>query len=96
MALLFAPLFFIAVVLYVAWPLFQEGTTSNEDLEPRDLERLEEKKELLVTDLKDVEMDFRMGKLSNEDYERLKGELEHRAIAVLQEIEKAQEKNSRQ
>lgn len=95
MALLFAPLFFISIVLYVAWPLFQEPSLAVEDLESSDIELLEEKKDLLVADLKDVEMDFRMGKLSSEDYERLKGDLEHRAVAVLQEIEKAQKSASR-
>lgn len=90
MALLFAPLFFIAVVLYVAWPLFQERLAEDGDSESGNLEVLEEKKELLVADLKDVEMDYRMGKLSSEDYERLKGDLEHRAMTVLQEIDKTQ------
>lgn len=92
--MLVAPLFFIGIVLYIAWPLLQESSATSEDLEPGELERLEERKEQLVADLKDVEMDFRMGKLSNEDYERLKGDLEYKAIEILQEIEKTQ-KNSR-
>lgn len=95
MVMLIAPLLFIAVVLYVAYPLLQESpdrTPSGDGAS--EVERLEEEKESIIANLKDLEMDFRTGKLSPEDYQNLKGEFEERAFAVFQLLEKAQSRKS--
>ncbi len=85
---LIAPILFIGVVLYVAYPLFLEP---EEDVrkDPRSLDReqLLEEKENLVANLKDIEMDYRMGKLSQEDYEQLKSDFELRAMGVFERLD---------
>ena len=77
-----------ALLLYVAYPLFLEP---EEDVrkDPRSLDReqLLEEKENLVANLKDIEMDYRMGKLSQEDYEQLKSDFELRAMGVFERLD---------
>ena len=53
-----------------------------------DREEFLEEKENLVANLKDIEMDYRMGKLSQEDYEQLKSDFELRAMGVFEQLEK--------
>ncbi len=88
MELLIAPILFIAVVLYVAYPLFSEPEEDVRE-DPRNLDREQalEEKENLVANLKDIEMDFRMGKLSQEDYEQLKSDFELRAVEIFERLE---------
>ena len=85
---LIAPILFIGVVLYVAYPLFAEP---EEDVrsDPRnaDREQVLEEKENLVDNLKDIEMDYQMGKLSQKDYEQLKLHFEQRAVGVFDRLE---------
>jgi hypothetical protein len=92
MALMIAPLLFIAAVIYVAYPLLQDRA---EEERVRDTsaerERWLAEKEETVAALKDIEMDFRMGKLSQEDYENLKADFERRAVAVFQRLETFEE-----
>ena len=87
MVLLIAPILFIAVVLYVAYPLLKEGQSASLELELSERELLQQKKEETIGHLKDIEMDYQMGKLSEEDYESLKVEFEYRAVEVLRQLE---------
>ncbi len=88
MELLIAPILFIGVVLYVAYPLFSEPEPDvREDPRNLDREQVLEEKENLVANLKDIEMDYRMGKLSEEDYEQLKSDFELRAMGVFERLE---------
>lgn len=91
MALLIAPLLFIAVAIYIAYPLLKEdvGSVAGTDEEAR--QRLLEEKEEAVANLKDIDMDYRMGKLSQEDYENLKLEFEQKAVAVFRRLESLKE-----
>ena len=89
MALIIAPILLIAAVIYVAYPLLKEEPEA-EQVQDASVERerwLAEKEEILSA-LKDIEMDFRMGKLSQEDYDNLKADFERRAVAVFQQLEK--------
>ncbi|MFQ5739449.1 MAG: hypothetical protein ACE5JX_10605 [Acidobacteriota bacterium] len=88
MTLLVAPLLFIAVIVYVAYPLLFESGESvvGEQVTSKREGPLKRKDELVAT-LKDIEMDFRMGKLSETDYQSLKSEFEHRAVKALQQLE---------
>ena len=88
MTLLVAPLVFIAVIIFVALPFLadaEEAAREEKKLTAR--ERALKRKEDIIGNLKDIEMDFRMGKLSQEDYDALKSEFEDRAIAVLHEMD---------
>ena len=90
-SLLMTPLVLIAAVLYVAWPLLQEGVESL-PVECTELEIALEEKDTAISNLKDIEMDYRMGKLSGEDYQNLREDLEARAVAALQKLEQVERK----
>lgn len=97
MELLIAPILFIGVVLYVAYPLLWDETDAEPPPEaPRtDRQAILREKEDVVADLKDIEMDFRMGKLSSRDYEDLKSEYEERAVDVFERAEALERKKTR-
>ena len=87
MELLIAPILFIGVVLYVAYPLFLDPEEDGQDdLKSADRERVLEEKENVLANLKDIEIDYQMGKLSQEDYEELKSEFELLAFERLEQL----------
>ena len=49
---------------------------------------LRDRKVRLLEDLRDLDMDWRMGRLSDEDYRKQKGTLEPQAVSVLKELER--------
>lgn len=91
MALLLTPILLIAAVLYVAYPLLSESQTEEGDSEAKASKReaLLAEKDNLISSLKDIEMDRRMEKLSEQDYQKLKAEFEQRAIGILKKLDKA-------
>ena len=92
---LVAPVILISLVLYVAWPIMQEERETEAEAGQRSrLEVALEEKEAVISNLKDIEMDYRMNKLSDEDYERLRSEFEARALAAIEKVE-ALEKSGR-
>ncbi len=97
MELIIAPLLFIGMVLYVAYPLLWGETKAEPPPEapPTDRQAVLREKEDVVADLKDIEMDFRMGKLSSRDYEDLKSEYEERAADVFHRVEALERKKTR-
>ncbi len=89
MALLIAPVLFVAVIVFVAYPFLTETSDrAREEREETALQKAEKRKEDIIATIKDIEMDFRMGKLSDEDYQALRSEQEVKAVAELREIEK--------
>ncbi|MBI4446243.1 MAG: hypothetical protein HY645_10080 [Acidobacteria bacterium] len=87
MILLLAPLLFIGSVLYVAYPLLKSKEEPPAHDEQPASQTLLDTKDDLISTLKDIEMDYRMGKLSFEDYQSLKADFERQAVEVLQELE---------
>ena len=88
MTILIAIPVFISVIIYIALPFLadaEEAAQQERKLSAR--ESALKRKEDAVGNLKDIEMDFQMGKLSETDYHSLKAEFEDRAIALLQEID---------
>lgn len=93
---LIAPIIMISLVLYVAWPIMQEEIeTETEEQERSELEVAIEEKEALVANLKDIEMDYRMSKLSDEDYDRLRSEFESRAVEAIEKVEELEKKSAK-
>ncbi len=88
MTLLIVPLILIAAVLYVAYPLLQEEQQEELVPVPTDHDNAVAEKDGLIASLKDIEMDFQMGKLSQSDYEALKKEFELRAVAALKKLDR--------
>ncbi len=88
MTLLIAPILFIATVIYVAYPLLKEGrSVSGSQVTRSQRDRLLEAKENIIMNLKDIEMDYRMGKLSQIDYEHLRADFELQAVEVFRSLE---------
>jgi len=96
MGLLIAPILFIGAVLYIAYPLLQEGKKEPAPYdEATDEEKALQEKEEIIGSLKDIDMDFRMGKLSAEDYQSLKHDFERRAVETFQRIQSLQTKSGK-
>lgn len=84
-------LLIIGTILYVGLPLFRSKTAhkvgSLQPLQKQRAEDLLSRKETLYSTLKDLDFDYKMGKLSPEDYEELKRQYEGEAISLLQEMD---------
>jgi hypothetical protein len=75
----------LVVAVVVAGPLRRRVGAESSDAGRR--EALEAAKEAKYREIRDCELDFRMGKLSREDYERTDGELRAQAISILKDID---------
>ena len=91
---LLSPIILITLVLFVAWPLLV-NKTEIAAIRRSELEKTLEEKEVLIATLKDIEMDYRMGKLSDEDYQILKEDFETRAVRALQQLDILEKENSK-
>lgn len=90
MALLVAPVLFVAAILFVASPFLTDTRQASvRERKAVERERLIKKRDDILANIKDIEMDFQMGKLSQADYDALKAEYESRAVAAFQEMEAA-------
>ena len=75
----------VVVAIVVAGPLRRGAGTEPAADDRR--EALEAAKEAKYREIRDAELDYRMGKLSDEDFARTDGELRAQAIAILKEID---------
>jgi len=87
------PLVLISVVIFVAWPLLKEKREFMPQ-EGTELEIAQEEKDNVISNLKDIEMDFRMGKLSEEDYQVLREDFKLRAMKAIRKLESLEEKRN--
>ncbi|MCI0421254.1 MAG: hypothetical protein L0387_17725 [Acidobacteria bacterium] len=78
-----------ATLFYIFRPLLTGGNPLFADLEgsPNSLKRLLRKKETVYENIKDLDFEYKMGKLADEDYQRLRSEYEQEVYAVMREIE---------
>lgn len=76
----------LAALAYVVWPLFRPGPTTLVVEDDRLVDLLARKDATMVA-IKELEFDFRVGKLDEEDYRRLDERLRSQAIAYLKQIE---------
>ena len=82
-------LFLVVLVIYVVTrPLLGDGQ-AEEPMGGDRLATLEAAKEAKYREIRDAELDFRMGKLSEEDYRATDRELRGQAIDILREIDEA-------
>lgn len=78
------------VSVYLVWPWIEEGP---EDLALRDqdnplpkLRELYQEKEFLMTHLKDLELDWQMGKLTDVDHQNLKNDVLTKSLELEDEL----------
>ncbi len=86
-ALVLGALLAVVAVVFVARPLLREGPDETlEAPEPRYLELAEERDRALAA-LKELEFDHRTGKVSDEDYRSMVGELRRAAADALRAVD---------
>jgi len=78
---------FLAVLIWVVYPFFQRFQEASAGGNER-RKVLQERKSEALAAIKELELDFQMGKLSAEDYQALRAKYEAQAVAVLKELDK--------
>jgi len=75
---------------YVLMPLFQEprGNLDGELLAETELDRLLHRKAVVYGNLKDLEFEYKMGRLSDADFKQLEAGYKSEAAAILQRLER--------
>jgi hypothetical protein len=75
--------------IYVLKPLFREprGNLEVELLAETELDRLLNRKAVIYTNLKDLEFEYKMGRLSDADFQRLEAGYKQEAAAILQKLD---------
>jgi hypothetical protein len=72
----------------ISSPLWRR--TAREDAGDAELEALEAAKATKLSEIRDVELDFRTGKLSGDDYHALDRQLREEAVDLLHRLDAAQ------
>jgi hypothetical protein len=85
-ALLIALLLSLAALAYVVWPLLKPGPAPVMVEDDR-LTELLGRKDAVLKAIKDLEFDYQVGKLSEEDYQLYDQRLRRQAVTLLQQIE---------
>jgi hypothetical protein len=82
----------VVIVVLVAWfvtaPLRRRPSAQQEDPAAAELADLEARKQAKYRQIRDVEADRAAGKLSEEDFRRLDGELRAEAVDILKRIDR--------
>lgn len=85
-----APLVLIAALALVVWivgaPL-RRGSGTGQDAEGAARERLEAAREAKYREIRELELDHRTGKLSEEDFRALDRQLRGEAVEILRELD---------
>ena len=84
------PLVVIAAVAFVVWlvggPL-RGGPQATEDAEVAERQRLEAARDAKYREIRELELDYRTGKLTEEDFRALDRQLRAEAVAILREMD---------
>ena len=97
MTILIELLLIITVSVVVGYPLFVKMPRSMmgvRNINTNGLPHLLVQKEVAYATLKDLDFDFKTGKLSDEDYRELKTQYEKEAIGILEKIDNLSKKQS--
>lgn len=84
--LLIALLISAVAIVAVVWPLLKKGPAPVL-IEDDRLTELLLRKEQVLASIKELEFDYRVGKLSDEDYQQYDQRLRRQAIGIMQQIE---------
>jgi hypothetical protein len=78
----------LVVALFVAAPLFGAPEPAIAEGMPSELDRWEHDKRQALAAIKETELDHQMGKLSDEDYGRMRERFERQALDALAALER--------
>ena len=87
LAVILAALIAVLAIYYAVAPLLQPGPAA-QLVEDDKLVELLGRKDAALQAIKDLEFDYRVGKISQEDYQRLDQRLRRQAIILMQQIDK--------
>jgi hypothetical protein len=76
------------VAVVVAWPLYRATRPSEPSARP-DVEALEAAKDAKLREIRESELDYRTGKLSEEDWHTTDGQLRAEAADLLRDLDRA-------
>ncbi len=83
----------VAVSLFVVYPIVKTKTGfSYKEGSNHRARDLEERKEAIYAAIKEIEFDYQMGKLSEEDFKELRQQYKEEAIGLLKKIDQIQKK----
>lgn len=80
----------LAAILLIGWPLIRTQSDEIEGAVQDEVEFEEIERDKVFAALSDIEYDYRMNKLSEEDYLELKARLAKKAVAFIKEEEEAE------
>jgi len=86
--LLFGLAIVLVVALFVAAPLFGVPEPAIAEGTPSEHDRLEREKRQALAAIKETELDHEMGKLSDEDYGRMRERFERQALDALAALDR--------
>jgi hypothetical protein len=95
-ALIVCSLVTLATLLLVFRPLLAVGRNplwGSLEGSPSAMKRLLRKKERVYENIKDLEFEYKMGKLSEDDYQRIRGEFSTEAYQIMREMESLKPEN---
>src|SRR6266850_1580819 len=88
MLYLFCGLLGGAILAAICRPLFRkDDTLESTIIEETEWDLLQRKKEVVLGNIQDLDFEYKCGKLSEEDYQKVRGEMNAEAAMVFQEIE---------
>jgi hypothetical protein len=77
----------IITAVAISYPLWQTAQRKMNFALNHQNEELQARKEQIYTAIRDIELDYRMGKLSEEDYGALREQYKNEAILVMKKID---------
>ena len=87
-ALAVLTLLLVAVTYWGRFSAVLSPAAADDNVEiDREVLELQEKKDHLLEDLRDLELDFRMGKIEEHEYRQRKARVEPKTVAVIKELE---------
>ena len=90
MILILCTLLAMGAIIYVARPFFHRNQTWGLPPKAQKLNDLLLRKEVIYASIRDLDFDYRMGKLPEEEHQRLVGEYKREAASVLAAIDRLQ------
>jgi len=80
-------LILVAVIAFIGYPILRPAVAGGERIEGDAHHDLLYKRDTLYASLKDLEFDYKTGKIDDDDYANLKAGLEKSAIEVLKSLD---------